>query len=165
MSKIQLRLHEIVDAKRFYEILSNPNFTHLNANPKSVEDEENWIKSAYKDLASGLQYNFTILYNEEVIGGAGIKINFNRKYIGEMGYFIDEKYWGKGIATEAVKLLEEKCFNELKLKRIEILMKPENKGSEKVAIKAGYSKEGLLKKALEGKDGEMHDAHIYAKTL
>jgi RimJ/RimL family protein N-acetyltransferase len=40
--------------------------------------------------------------------------------MGELGYFVDEKYWGKGIATEAVKLAEKIGFGKLGLKRIEI---------------------------------------------
>jgi len=167
MTKIQLRLQEISDAKRFYEILSNPNFTYFSANPKSVEDEENWLKDSYKYLIDGSQYNFTNLYDNEIVGSVGVKINIHRKHIGEIWYFIDEKYRGKNIATEAVKLLEEKCFSELKLKRIEIVMQPENIGSEKVAIKAGYTKEGLLKKVVETKERnwEYKDVYIYAKVL
>lgn len=44
-------------------------------------------------------------------------------------------------------------------------MQPENKASEKVALKCGYKKEGLLKKAIDGNDGKKKDALIYAKVL
>ena len=167
MPTIQIRLNEIGDARRFYEILSNPNFTYFSANPKSVEDEENWLRASIKDMANGLQYNYSILCDGEVCGGVGVRINGTRKHIGEIGYFIEEKRWGQGIATEAVRLLEQKCFHELKLSRIEILMQPENAASEKVALKAGYVKEGLLRKVVEDKEhsGTMHDVCLYAKVL
>lgn len=96
--------------------------------------------------------------------GIGVKINFHRKYIGEIGYFIDETYWGQGIASQAVKLIENICFGKLKLTRLEILMEHKNKASEQVAIKNNYLKEGLLKKVLTGKDGSLKDAFLYAKT-
>lgn len=167
MSTIQIRLQEIGDARRFYEILSNPNFIYFSANPKSVEDEENWLRASIRDMANGLQYSYSILLDGEVCGGIGVRIDGTRKHIGEIGYFVEEKHWGRGIAAEAVRLLEQKCFNELKLSRIEILMQPENAASEKVAVKAGYVKEGLLRKVVEDKEhsGKMHDVLLYAKVL
>jgi RimJ/RimL family protein N-acetyltransferase len=44
-------------------------------------------------------------------------------------------------------------------------MQPENIASEKVAIKNGYLKEGRMRKAVRGKDGEMKDCYLYAKVL
>ena len=66
------------------------------------------------------------LYNNYIIGGCGIKINQHRNFIGEIGYFLDEKFWGKGFATKAVKILEKEGFKKLNLKRIEILIHPKN---------------------------------------
>ncbi len=80
-----------------------------------------------------------------MVGGCGIKIDQHRTFIGEIGYFLDEEYWGKGIVTKAVKILEKIGFQKLGLKRIEVLMDPRNIGSEKVAIKCGYKKEGTMK--------------------
>jgi [ribosomal protein S5]-alanine N-acetyltransferase len=99
-----------------------------------------------------------------VVGACGIRVNQAREFIGEIGYFVDENCWGLGIATRAVRLLEALAFRRLKLKRIEILMRPENKASERVAIKAGYRKEGTLKKCVQhGKS--YYDAHLYAKVV
>jgi ribosomal-protein-alanine N-acetyltransferase len=105
------------------------------------------------------------MMGDEIVGGIGVKINKHRSFIGEIGYFIDEAYWGQGIATEAVRLLEEICIRELRMTRIELLMLPENVASEKVAIKSGYRKEGLLQKALLHKDGSKRDCLLYAKTM
>lgn len=162
---IELRLQKITDAKRFYEILSNSNFTYFYVQPKSVKDEKVWLKENPKRRKNNTEWNFTILYNKKVVGAIGVKINYHRKYIGEIGYFLDETYWNKGIVSKAVKLVEDICFNKLSLSRIEIVMQPQNKGSEKVAIKNKYLKEGLLKKVLKGKDGKMKDCFLYAKTL
>lgn len=165
MSKITIRYQKVSDAKKFYEILSNPSFIYFTVKPKSVGDEEKWLKDNLKRRKNNTEWNFTILYDNQIVGAVGIKINIHRKYIGEIGYFFDEDYWGKGIATEAVKLAEKEGFNKLGLTRIEILMQPENKASEKVALKCGYEKEGLLKKAIEGTDNKKKDALIYAKVV
>jgi RimJ/RimL family protein N-acetyltransferase len=164
MSKIKIRPQEIKDAKRLFEILSNPNFTYFSSTPKNLKDEVKYLRDSLKQLKKGTLYNYAILMGDEVIGGIGVKIVAHRKHIGEIGYFIDEKYWGKGIVVRAVKLLEKKCFNDLKLNRLEVLMQPKNTSSEKVAIKAGYKKEGLLKKVIKDKEGKLKDVYLYAKT-
>lgn len=165
MPKIKLRLQKVSDAKRFYEILNNPNFVYFGAQPRSVAAEKKWLRESIKQRKNNVALGYTIFYGEEIAGSIGIKINYHRRYVGELGYCIDEKYWGKGIASRAVKLAEDICFKKLKLMRIEIVMRPANKASEKVAIKNSYKKEGLMKKAVRGKDGKMHDCYLYAKVL
>ena len=164
MPKIKIRPQKLSDAERFYEILTNPNFIYFGARPKSLADEKKWLKKSMQRKEKEANRNYSIIFNGKMVGGIGAKINYHRRYVGELGYCIDEKYWGKGIASQAVRLLEDVCFKKLKLMRIEIVMRPENKASEKVAIKNGYKKEGLMKKALKGKDGKMHDCYLYAKV-
>lgn len=161
---LHLRLQRTSDARRFFEILNNPNFVFFNVKPKSLKDEIAWLKGNPLRRKNNTEWNYTILQNKTVVGAIGVKINFHRKYIGEIGYFIDEAYWGKGIATRAVKLLEPICFKQLKLTRLEIIMQPANIASEKVAIKNGYFKEGLMKKVLRYKNGDTRDCLLYAKT-
>jgi len=165
MPKIKLRLQKVSDAKRFYEILNNPNFIYLEVRPKSLADERKWLRGNAKRQKNNTNWNYTIIYGMKIVGGIGIKINYHRKYTGEIGYFIDEKYWGKGITSRAVKLAEDLGFKRLKLKRIEILMQPKNVASERVAIKNGYRKEGMMRKAIKRKDGKMKDCYLYAKIL
>jgi [ribosomal protein S5]-alanine N-acetyltransferase len=69
------------------------------------------------------------------------------------------------VKPESVKAEKKRLTESLKLTRLEIVMQPENKGSEKVAIKNNYYKEGLLKKAIKYKDGSMKDCFLYAKVL
>jgi len=161
MPKTELRNLRFSDAKRIYEIVDNPNFVYF-VKPLSLE--------AYKKLLikkrkkGGLEYDHAILYDKKLVGNIGIKIDYHRSYVGEINYFVEEKFWGKGIATEAVYLMEEIAFQRLKLNRIEILMSPENIASEKVAIKAGYKKEGVMSGAVKDSKGEFFDVLLYAKT-
>lgn len=165
MKKVSIRYQKTSDAKRFYEILNNPSFVFFSAKPKSVEDEKKWLSGNPQRRKDNFEWNYTILYGNEIVGSVGIKINAHRKYIGEIGYFVDKEYWGKGIATKATKLMEKEGFKKLGLTRIEIVMQPENKASEKVATKCGYKKEGLLKKAIKKPNGEVKDVFLYAKVL
>ena len=99
---IQLRLQQISDAQRFYEILNNPNFLYFGSQPQSVEAEIAWLEGNAKRINDNTEWNYTIINGDIVIGGIGVKVIAHRSYIGEIGYFIDEEYWGQGIATEAV---------------------------------------------------------------
>ncbi|GLJ55488.1 hypothetical protein SUGI_1191580 [Cryptomeria japonica] len=63
----------------------------------------------------------------------------------EIGYGLARRWWGKGIATEAVKLCVSRAFGDMPdLERIEGLVEPENVASQRVLEKAGFVKEGLL---------------------
>ncbi|PIN22569.1 Amino-acid N-acetyltransferase [Handroanthus impetiginosus] len=73
---------------------------------------------------------------------------------GELGYVLAHKYWGKGIVTRAVKMVVNTIFNEWPhLERLQAVVNVENKGSQRVLEKAGFEKEGVLKKyvVLKGK--------------
>lgn len=65
---------------------------------------------------------------------------------GELGYVLASKWWGKGIATKAVKILVSTIFDEwAQLERLEALVDVENKGSQRVLEKAGFTREGVLR--------------------
>ncbi len=164
MPKITIRPQRLSDAKRFYEILANPNFKYFTAGPKSIDDERKFLAGNAQRRKDNMEHNYAILFDGKVVGGIGIKINQHRPYIGEIGYFVDEDYWGKGIATKATKLMEKIGLKDMKLSRIEIVTMPKNIGSNKVAIKCGYKKEGKLQKALKDRKGKSQDAWLYAKV-
>ncbi|MGV8162049.1 MAG: GNAT family N-acetyltransferase [Candidatus Nanoarchaeia archaeon] len=161
--KITLRPQKLSDAKRFYEILSVKDYPYFKGSD-SLEDQINYMKDrAINEKKFKLTKNYSILLEGKVVGACGVKIDYHRPFLGEIGYFIDKEHWGKGIATEAVRQLEKICFNELKLKRIEIRMNPKNCPSERIAIKLGYTKEGFLKKSFK-LGNKFHDDLLYAKV-
>lgn len=64
----------------------------------------------------------------------------------DISLLIGEKdYWGKGIATEAIRAFAAFAFNTLNLNKLKAGCYSENKGSEKAFIKAGFIREGVLK--------------------
>lgn len=155
----------VKDAADFLRILKNPNFIYFFVNVNSLAEEKAALRRNTERRKNNESWNYTFLYKNKVVGGGGIRINRTRPYIGEIGYFLEEKYWGRGLTTAAVKLMEQEGFNKLGLSRIEILMRPENKASEKVAIKNGYKKEGHLKKYVKDRNGKLHNVYLYAKNL
>ncbi|VVB07445.1 unnamed protein product [Arabis nemorensis] len=65
----------------------------------------------------------------------------------EIGYVLARKYWGKGFATEAVRLVTAEIFKEMpEIERLEALVDVENVGSQRVLEKVGFTREGLMRK-------------------
>ncbi len=85
------------------------------------------------------------------------------KKIAELGYVLAKKYWGRGIATEAVKIALESGFTELGMSRIEAFVDPNNLASQRVLEKNGMKREGLLKNSLLFK-GKLADRYLYSKS-
>ncbi len=160
---IHIRYQRLSDARRFLEILSSPNFTYFPAKPKSIEEESAFLRQNRDKRKAGSEYNYAVVADGKVVGAAGVKVNRHYPFIGEIGYFVDEPFWGRGIACRAVGLLERVCFGELGLTRLEILMVPRNAASRRVAEKSGYQREGLLKNRIVI-GGKHFNALLYAKT-
>lgn len=159
---ISIRYQQIKDAKRFFEILQSPNFTYFNVRVRTIKEEEKFIREGFEKRRNNTDHNFAIIYQNKVVGAVGIVIQ-RRPYVGEIGYFIDEKYWKKGIATKAVKLIEDIGFNKLKLRRLEIYCHLKNIGSRRVAEKSGYEKQAVLKKYYDRGNGKLEDSVLFAK--
>ncbi|CAN0857006.1 Putative [ribosomal protein S5]-alanine N-acetyltransferase [Linum grandiflorum] len=77
---------------------------------------------------------------------------------GELGYVLASGYWGKGIATTAVRIVTETIFEERpELERLEALVDVDNVGSQRVLEKVGFVREGVLRKfvVLKGTSRDM----------
>jgi ribosomal-protein-alanine N-acetyltransferase len=145
MAKIILRYQQIGDAKKFWEILNDPDFTYFSSPPSSIKEEKDFLRHNREKRKQNIEHNFSILVRGEVIGAIGVTIDQRRPHIGEIGYFIDKKHWGKGIASRSVTMIEEFIAKELGLYRLEILIMKKNTKSIRVAEKCGYQKEGIQK--------------------
>lgn len=81
---------------------------------------------------------------------------------GEMGYLLASAYWGRGIVTRAVEMVVSSIFTELpSLERVEALVDVENKGSQRVLEKAGFTREGVLRKYVLQK-GRLRDMVMFS---
>jgi len=108
------------------------------------------------------QYAFAITYGGKVIGSISVfrKENVHR-LTAELGYYIAEPYWNKGIMTEAVRQMCEFVFTNTDIVRIFAELYAHNAASCRVLEKAGFQFEGVLRKnAL--KNGQTVDAKMYA---
>ena len=112
--------------------------------------------------------NSTFAYAVEADGAAVGSIGAFRQgniyfRTAELGYYLDERYWGKGVMTEAVRQLCEKIFNETDILRIYAEPFAYNIGSRRVLEKAGFKLEGVLKNNAV-KNGRVLDMAMYSLT-
>jgi RimJ/RimL family protein N-acetyltransferase len=82
----------------------------------------------------------------------------------ELGYFIGEPYWGKGIATEAIKVLVAHINQNDKVDRVFARVFEHNKASMKALQKAGFYLEGIQRKAAS-KNNAVLDVYVWARLL
>ena len=93
---------------------------------------------------------FAIEWQGKYVGNIGLAIGSDvYRKSAEIGYFIGELYWNKGIASKSVKLITEYGFNVLKIIRIHTGVFEFNKASMKVLEKNGYLKEGIKKSDIQ----------------
>lgn len=81
-----------------------------------------------------------------------------------IGYAMDQHYVGKGIVSEAISLMVQFAFKQIKLNRVEAYVSPRNVASVRVLEKNGFTKEGLLKQLLYI-NGRWEDHYLYAITF
>lgn len=79
----------------------------------------------------------------------------------ELGFWLAEEYWGRGIMTEAVRQICDTAFNVFEISRIFAIAFSYNKGSCRVLEKAGFALEGVMKKGIF-KNGQDVDCFMYA---
>lgn len=106
---------------------------------------------------------FAIEYTGEHIGNIGLTFGSDvYRKSAEIGYFVAEPYWNKGIATEAVKLMTEIAFDHFGMVRVHAGIFEYNHASMRVLEKCGYRKEGVFRKSVI-KMNALWDEVRYAK--
>lgn len=126
--------------------------------PYTHADAKQWICFAKQGIDA---CNLAIVLEGEVIGGIGVKkqIDVYRKSA-ELGFWLGEKHWNKGIMTIAVRQMIEIAFEKLNIIRLFANVFSDNKASASVLEKAGFELEGTLKSAIY-KNGKTMDQLVY----
>lgn len=103
-----------------------------------------------------------ITVNGEAVGSIGIFVQndvYSRN--AELGYWLSEQFWGKGIMTEATKQICDEAFETFDIVRIFAEPYAINRGSRRVLEKNGFVLEGIMKKSVF-KNGNTYDSCMYA---
>ena len=127
--------------------------------PYGIQDAESFISSI---IETGPATVFAIANQSEAIGSIGLMPGKHvHRYTVELGYWLAEPYWGKGIMTQAVQSLSEYAIHDLKMHRVFAEPYTTNPASARVLDKAGFTCEGILRSS-EFKNGKVLDQYLYS---
>lgn len=161
----QIRQWEIGDAANLAQVLNNKNIqNNLRdglAYPYTEYDAIEFIQ-AMLDSDKNTTFAFAITVNNKVVGSIGVfrKDNIHSR-AAEMGYYIAEPLWGKGLGTSAVKAVCNYIFNNTDIIRIYAEPFAYNTASCRILEKSGFLFEGTLRSNAV-KNGQIIDMNMYS---
>lgn len=165
--KIQLRKWQLCDAKQLAAALSNKKILNNLRDglpyPYTEKDAEEYI-TAMLSANENDTFAFAVICDDNVVGSIGAFRQSNiHNRTAELGYYLAEPYWSKGIMTEAVRQICAYIFHNTDILRIYAEPFAVNVGSCRVLEKAGFQYEGTLKNNAV-KNGKLLDMKMYALT-
>ncbi|NER19081.1 GNAT family N-acetyltransferase [Spongiivirga citrea] len=166
---IQLITLEEATASAFFDLIERnrdyiaDGFPRTVNQVKSLTDAESLFKE-YEDWQDHLEgFYFFIKEENSLIGHMHIKNINNYASKCELGYFIDKEYAGMGITSKSINQLLDFCYDKLEMNKVYICTNPENVGSQKVALKNGFIKEGVLREEYKYPNGDVNDVVYFGK--
>ena len=153
------------DAKSIAHHGNNPNIA-INMrdsfpNPYTLAHARAWIQHV-KEHES--KTRFVIAHGQDAVGEIGFVSQLDvHRYSAEIGFWVSEEHWGKGVMSKAVACVSDYAFSSRGVVRLFADVNERNQASGKVLEKCGFALEGVLKKHIY-KDGTFYDQFLYAKV-
>lgn len=164
--KCEIRKWQVSDAKDLANALSNQNVLKFLRDlpfPYTESDALDYI-NAMLAADENDTFAYAICIDGKAVGSVGAFRQGNIHFrTAELGYYLAEELWGKGIMTDAVTQLCEKIFSETDIIRIFAEPFSNNIGSRRVLEKSGFTFEGTLKNNVF-KNGKVYDMSMYSLT-
>jgi len=136
------------------------NLRDMFPHPYTLDDAEKFIDMVKQQDP---QLTFAIEFEHKLVGVIGMVLQPDVYRKGaEIGYWIGEAFWKKGIASTAIRLTSDYAFETLKLERLFAGVFEGNEGSKRVLEKCGYTLEGISRKAVY-KNNKLMDEYRFAK--
>jgi RimJ/RimL family protein N-acetyltransferase len=127
--------------------------------PYTDRDARDWLDVV---VDAEPETNFAIAVNGEAVGGIGYTLQYDvDRRSAEIGYWLGEEFWGRGIATEALIVVTKHAFANHDLCRVYAHVFDWNPASARVLEKAGFAYEGRMRKSVT-KEGQTIDQLMYA---
>ena len=132
----------------------------------TVEQSEAYVRKARLNFLerTDLPLHLFDKHSGEFVGSSGLhRFDWDVRRF-EIGYWLRTSRFGQGLMTEAVNGITDFAIQELKASRIEIHCNEMNRASARVAERAGFTLEGVLRKSAREQTGELANACVYAKV-
>lgn len=165
MTKFILRKWQPTDAKQVELVANNKNIANnlrnVFPNPYSIDNAQ-WFINDCIEKGDSRQLARAIDVDGKAIGSISISLqNDVYEKSAELGYWLAEDYWGKGIMTQAVKLICKQAFDTFDIERIYAEPYAHNQGSSRVLEKAGFTYEGTMRNGVY-KNGNVYSYCMYS---
>lgn len=165
MKEFKLRAWRTGDAKSLAQAADNPNIARnlRNAfpNPYTLNDAVWYINDSIAN-ADKKQINYAIVIDGQAVGGIGLFVKDDvYEKSAELGYWLAEAYWRKGIMSRAVQTICKEAFETFDIVRIFAEPFADNAGSRGVLEKSGFTYEGTMRNGVY-KNGEIRSYCIYS---
>lgn len=123
------------------------------------------VRDLRQQARKGRALPFAVTYDDEFVGQLTVSnIVGGSACWGQIGYWIDHAYAGRGIIPTAVAMAADYCLFEMGLHRIEVAIRPENQASLRVVEKLGFTEFGYARRYLHI-DGDWRDHRLFAITV
>lgn len=140
--------------------MQRPEITRWITRIPSPYTEQDAFAFIRGEVATGLEHSFAITYEAALVGSIGMSVNASRT--GHIGYWCAREARGRGLTSRALCLISRFGFEELELGRLELITEPENRASQRVAEKAGFRREGVLRSHMPRLDGSRRDSVMFS---
>jgi [ribosomal protein S5]-alanine N-acetyltransferase len=125
-------------------------------------DTRSSIRSLLANARAGLGLPFVLEWEGELAGQLNVSsISYGSVASASIGYWVSERFAGKGITPTGVALATDYCFYSVGLHRVEICIRPENGPSLRVVEKLGFRYEGLRRRFIHI-NGDWRDHFCFA---
>jgi RimJ/RimL family protein N-acetyltransferase len=129
--------------------------------PYTDADAQGWLA---RNATASPSTHWAIEVDGQAAGGIGIDMGEDiSARTGEFGYWLGERFWGRGIMSAAVRAVADYAFSQLDVERLQAGVFEWNPASMRVLEKCGFLREGVLRRAVF-KDGCLIDAVLYARV-
>ena len=128
-------------------------------------DVRSSIRSLQQNARAGQGIPFVIEYDGQLAGQLNVSsVTYGSLSSATIGYWVSERFAGKGLTPTAVALATDHCFFTMGLHRMEICIRPENEPSLRVTEKLGFRYEGLRRRYIHI-NGDWRDHFCFALTV
>jgi [ribosomal protein S5]-alanine N-acetyltransferase len=135
----------------------NAGFPH----PYTRADADSWIIIVTSDTAPR---HFAIEVEDALVGGIGFQpLGGEHQGVAVFGYWLGRLAWGRGIATEAARLLADHALHAAGMRRLEATVFAPNRASARVLEKSGFHLEARFRERCVQRDGSICDGLLYAR--
>ncbi len=165
MKKFRLRAWRTEDAESLAQAANNPeiarNLRNVFPNPYTLDNAIWYINDSIANEGKK-QISYAIEIEGRAVGSIGIFVKDDvYEKSAELGYWLAEDYWRKGVMTKAVQMICKEAFASFDIVRIFAEPFADNAGSRGVLEKAGFTYEGTMRNGIY-KNGEIHSYCMYS---